>query len=869
MLRKLTKIISISFCLLGIVLFGAHAESIDSLQESLANASSDEKVGVLCRLSKQLIGTDPDEAYRYAQQAKKLAVKLSKDSLLADAYVAMAVVFHNRSAYDSALYYYNHAINLQGDNIKVSSSLNNIGVIYKELSNYDSAIVYHKQALVLEEIHGRDWGKAFTLNNIANVYLSQGKYDEALRYYNESLEIRRKNRLFDDVASSLNNIGNVYKKMDEYDKALRYLEMSLAICDSIGDKEKTANTLNSIGNFFRQRRSFDKAREYYEKSLQLKMADNDLAQIGNAYNNIGLVHSDIDNYAKALEYYNKAIENHKKANKTSSVAYTMNLIGGLYWKKHDYDSAVYYYKQALALREKIGNLTAIASSMKNIGILYKDQMDYRSALDWYGKASKIYMDLSDLQGLASISNLEGRLFQQINEFVDAEDKYHVALSMYEQAGNKQGIVALYFNLGDLYLSNKQFEKAEEYFQRTMELAKEIARNDLMMKASYALYEVYLGAGSDSKGLEYFVKYTQWKDSINTYESKKRIAEIEFNNAIKLKDIKIKEKDQKLLKSEEELEQQRIYIAIAAIVALIILVFLILFYIQKKKIHRVNLRLREKRKELEQANEKLEVALTDLSLMNQKVTDSINYAKRIQDALLPSAEQVKMLFAKNFILYYPKDIVSGDFYWITRTKEHKYIAAVDCTGHGVPGAFMSMIGSSLLNEIVHSKGITEPEDILKMLNVGVINALNQSDEHGMRNDDGMELTLCRVDREDKELTVAFANHKMVIVKPGQKPEFVSASFHSIGGVMSVRKTPDYEQLKMPIEKGMRLYLFSDGYIDQFNSERSKYSSPRMLEHIDEIQQYDIYEQFGEFVNEFDNWKGTMHQLDDVMLIGIEF
>lgn len=861
-----------SLCFLFTFVAGviAQTDKADSIKAALQDKTGDERLELLHELAMEQLLFAPKDAMVTAWQAVDEAEKKGVKETMAQAYSTVAVIFHKRNIYDSALVFYNKAVFLQTDNEKVATSLNNIGVIYKELSNYDSAIVFHKRALKLEEMHGRERGNAAALNLIANVYLKQGKYDSALEYYTRSLRIRKKNDLTDDIAASYNNIGNVHKRMNDYDKALNYLQMSLYLRDSVGDKPKTAITLNSIGNFFLQLDSYDKAREYYERSLQLRIEENDLTGIGNSYNNIATVHRELGNYDKALEYYEKAITYQEQSGNKSAVAYTKNNIGGLYMKKGDYALSIKYLKQALELRKEIGNKNEIARSMRNLGINYKKQKDYSSALTWYNEALQIYIELGDLQGLADIQNLDGNLYKTINELKAAEEHYKNSLSIYEQLQNKQGIADLNHNLGELYLEKSELDKAEKHLLSTLENAQEIKRKDLLVKANFDLYELYKKKGNPDKGLDYFVIHTQWKDSINTHESKKKIAEIEFANALRLKDALLKDKDLKLVESTEELRQQRIYFWIAGLIALIILIFSILLYMQMKQKHRANLKLEEKKKELEEANGKLEQAKANLEKANQDVTDSINYAKRIQDALLPSKELINHHFPKNFIIFSPKDIVSGDFYWFADKGAYKYIAAVDCTGHGVPGAFMSMIGSSLLNEIVHTKNVTDPEEILHLLNKGVISALNQSDEQGQRNDDGMELTLCRIDEDKNELVVGLANHKMVIVRKGQEPELVNGSYFPIGGLFSIKKEPHYKQFTFPIEEGMRIYMFSDGYCDQFGGEEKlKYMTSQFLDKLKENQKFDIYEQSGEFENSFDDWKGNLDQVDDVMLIGIEF
>ena len=254
---------------------------------------------------------------------------------------------------------------------------------------------------------------------------------------------------------------------------------------------------------------------------------------------------------------------------------------------------------------------------------------------------------------------------------------------------------------------------------------------------------------------------------------------------------------------------------------------------------------------------------EIEQKNQETLDSIMYAKKIQEAILPMISEVHQAFEDSFIFYLPRDIVSGDFYWFKEIGDKKYIAAVDCTGHGVPGAFMSMIGSVLLDDIVSKKGIEEPHQILNQLNEGVIKALKQNNlESGSR--DGMDIALCVLDETKNKLYFAGALRPLIHIRDGVIERIKSDSF-PIGG----SNNPDegYGFHEINIEKGDVFYLYSDGYPDQFGGEKDKkYMTKSFRDYLVRISKQPMSEQKELLETEFHRWRGDFEQVDDVLVIG---
>jgi serine phosphatase RsbU (regulator of sigma subunit) len=273
----------------------------------------------------------------------------------------------------------------------------------------------------------------------------------------------------------------------------------------------------------------------------------------------------------------------------------------------------------------------------------------------------------------------------------------------------------------------------------------------------------------------------------------------------------------------------------------------------------NTEIMHQKDELQEKGAIIEIAYNDIK-------SSINYAKRIQEAILPIKDEIKRSFPESFVLFKPRDVVSGDFYWFANHSERNIIACVDCTGHGVPGAFMSMIGNTLLNEIVNEKGITKPSEILDLLHIRVRQSLKQNMEN-TETRDGMDIAICSVDTKNNILYYAGANRPIYIVRENKLDE-IKPNKMSIGGDQ-MEEDRSFTNHEIDIKKSDTVYLSTDGYADQFGGERGKkFMVKRFQEELLEIQNLKM-EQQGEFLKTtIENWQGDLEQVDDILVIGIK-
>ncbi|MEX2230544.1 MAG: PAS domain S-box protein [Cyclobacteriaceae bacterium] len=257
---------------------------------------------------------------------------------------------------------------------------------------------------------------------------------------------------------------------------------------------------------------------------------------------------------------------------------------------------------------------------------------------------------------------------------------------------------------------------------------------------------------------------------------------------------------------------------------------------------------------------------EIQHQNKKITESINYAKRIQSAILPNARLINRTLPDSFILYKPRDVVSGDFPWFAQVKNEIFMAAVDCTGHGVPGALLSLVGYFLLNDIVRSRKITEPGKILDLLNEGVSTTLRTDEDAGTK--DGMDISLCKINLEEKEVEFAGAHRPLYIMRNGELEEIKGNKFPIGGGIF--KNQTNFTNNKIKLNSGDSIYYCSDGFCDQFGGPKGrKFGTRQLREIIGKIQTMPMKEALQVFEDQWETWKGTQKQTDDVLLIGIKF
>jgi CheY-like chemotaxis protein len=555
--------------------------------------------------------------------------------------------------------------------------------------------------------------------------------------------------------------------------------------------------------------------------------------------------------------------------------------------------------------EKENNKLELARCLAKLGFLYKENANYNKSIDNFQKAIKINEELGNINAVKNLYVNVGMIYNEKENYEQALSCFRKSLQINEKLGKKQELVADLINIALVQQSMKNYIESNQNLEKSASLAQEV--NDISsLKNSYGMMsENYDKLGNASKAREYFdlaasVKSHIQKEEIKKFESRTKMAEAEIN----VKDVEIKSRDKEITKMTteqqltlellrqqkevstlkekdfqnkerlQEARQRNTYLIMASLVFFLILVSGSLFFIFKQ--------LNEKKKAyslLEQSNlqiteQKQEIELQrDLATsQKKKITDSIYYAQRIQSAVLPPISLIEKVLPEHFIFYRPRDIVSGDFYWMTEKDGIIIFAAVDCTGHGVPGAFMSMLGVAFLNEIVNkitfNKHIRSfhANEILNQLRENVIDSLHQTGK-ATETKDGMDMALCVIDFENRHLQFAGAHNPLYIIRNGELKQ-IDADKMPIG-IYKTSNIP-FTNHEMTLEKGDLLYIFSDGYYDQFGGDRNtKMFSANFRKLLLDIHQKPMTVQKQSIQEHFDEWKGNCEQVDDVMVIGFKF
>lgn len=270
--------------------------------------------------------------------------------------------------------------------------------------------------------------------------------------------------------------------------------------------------------------------------------------------------------------------------------------------------------------------------------------------------------------------------------------------------------------------------------------------------------------------------------------------------------------------------------------------------------------------IQSLHNELQVAYQEIEEHNKSVKDSINYAKLIQEAMLPEKHILTRSFAHSFVIYRAKDIVSGDFYWFSERDGKLLLAVADCTGHGVPGALMSMVGNGLLNEIVNVKGVTRPNEILNKMNRGLRKALKQDIGENQQGD-GMDLALCVIDKKNHTIEFAGANRHLLYFRQ-MEFELIKGNKHGIGGLHTASEL-EFTNHTIPYQEGDIFYMYTDGYADQFGGKKIKRMMTRnLIKLLKYTLSFGIAEQEQLLIKWLENWQGNQPQTDDILLLGVQ-
>ncbi len=611
----------------------------------------------------------------------------------------------------------------------------------------------------------------------------------------------------------INLLNEIFKSYSKFNiaKGLGYAREALELSERSHYSQGVCNSNTLIGDYFYEQLRYSEALKHYIKASSAGESNKMYSQLSNIYNKMGIIYS----------------------NQTKN------------------DLSLKYFLKVAKIAEQQKNFKRMAIAYNNIGISYKDLGRYSEARKYYEKALSEFEKLDFKVGIASVNNGLGiisHLLKDDESALKCFDKAMLDFRAIKDTARESGILT---NIGEVYNGKKEYKKALECYLKSVKVAEHYNNNGFRADAYAGLSEVYANIKNYERAFYFKNRYLALKDSIKDEDGMRQVQEMEkrLDNEKQEKEIEILKQKQEIqtlkVKSQSE-KLKRSNVIIYSVAGILIVVLSMSFFIYKsyKQIKKTNIELAEKKKEIQ---------------------DSINYAKKIQEAMLPDVSILANYFPKGgFGFYQPKDVVSGDFYWFSELNGVVYFAVADCTGHGVPGAFMSMIGIDKLNSFIDKKVEFLPQ-ILSLLNISIKKALKQKKD-SYSSKDGMDIAICSLNSKTKILNYAGANRPLWILRNREIIEYKPTKASIAGHVEDCQA---YAGHAIQLQDDDLIYIFSDGFADQFGGpNKKKYMSKLLKQTLIDLHQLSMAEQELKLQQIFNDWKGNLEQVDDLLVLGLK-
>lgn len=730
--------------------------------------------------------------------------------------------------------------------------------IYREI-NTDSCMSYATQALILSKDEDYSSGIANSLLQQGIAYHDLRKIPEGRECYLKSLKIFEELEDRKGQANVQNGLGNSYMEQGDYKTSLKYHAYALLLRAQLDDKKALASSYNNIGNAYAGEASYYLSLNNHLKGLAITEELNDTSsagksRLGMSYFSVGRLYLAIDDGNRAEEFLNKAQKLFEQINNSVGLAFIYAARAGIAGNKSDYVKSIPLYLKAIEITKQLGADGELVNNYSRIAFAY-----YRIALK------------------ADSAGYKG----QKNKNYDIAFNYaSLALDLSKQLNYEQAAVSSYILLGNIYREWGDYNNSQINYNKALE--HRLVPGDQIVLYE-GLYLLRLKQKNYKEALENYTCYTNLKDSV--YNTQNTLKNANLSQAYEEEE---KEKERVLtdkmkeLAHEEEIKRQRVIQLFILVGLFIVTVFAFFVYRSFREKQKANIIITKQKAEVESAYQIIEEQKKIVDQHNKDITDSINYAKRIQTALLAGDSLLQKNLSEYFVLYKPKDIVSGDFYWASELADmgsKKFVLCCgDCTGHGVPGAFMSLLNISKLNETINEKKISTPGQILNTVREEIIKALNPENTTEECND-GMDCTLFVLELNENQLVETFADNK---TKRGtlsyaaannpfyliRNKELITCNADKIPVGRSLKEKESFSSHTIELFKGDLIYLLTDGYADQFGGKNGKKFKYKTLEELLLFcHQSPMNEQKRLLDTTIEQWKGSNEQVDDILIVGI--
>lgn len=562
-------------------------------------------------------------------------------------------------------------------------------------------------------------------------------------------------------------------------------------------------------------------------------------------------------YPQTLVYLQKSLTLCEEGKYNNLLLSVYNLYGTFFNKQNDSKNAQIQFTKAYKLACQVKDSSGIAGALNDIGTIYQLQNKMDSATANFTAAFQIYSRLNIKIGASYSLGFLAEVWANQNKFDRAIFCLDSSLVLRKELNDSLLIAVSYVNLGETYLRMNNNEKALEYFFQSVEMAKKIKYVDLLKHCYKMISDIYYKQNNFQKAYDYYNLHVIMKDSLFNEKNSQIVKDIEAKYQNEKKQLQIENLDKQNEISRVKIEKQFVTTRLLVIgfVLLLVIAFTILIAYRNK---------RNANKIISIQKKEVEIQRDLVQTKSKEITDSIYYAQRIQRVLLAGDTMLKAHLPEYFILYKPKDIVSGDFYWANTIDDKFIIIVADCTGHGVPGAFMSLLNISFLNQAVNEKKIQSPELILDHVREQIINSLNPFGSE-MESKDGMDATICMFDFKGMWLRFSCANNPLWLIRNNELKEF-AADKMPVGMYHGEQKC--FSKQTLGLRKGDVIYMFTDGYADQFGGAKGKkFKYKQLKEKLVSVKDLSMEEQKRIIDKTLEDWKGNIEQVDDILIIGI--
>lgn len=675
------------------------------------------------------------------------------------------------------------------------------------------------------------------------------------------------------------DLGNA-TYLESIDTALYYWSKGLALSEKIiaqypnitRFRLMNADFCNSIGYAYKLLGDREKGIAHYKIGLKKYYqlygeVDSTVInnRIGTSYNNIGSNYFSMGDIPQAIESYHQALLIRELSKDTLGIVRSHINLGNLNYSQKEWKNAEKHYKTAMVLASSIDDVRGLGLSLNGLGAIHQNNGSYELAIEMFLQNLELRKKANDLRGIATAYNNLGFIYGKLNRTKEGIEAFTQSYEVAHSVGDMNGEIYALKNLGSIHYTIGNIDKSLEILKKSNDLAQQTQDPAVIRDLSEQLAEVYEAKGDFKNAYHYFKLFKNTSDSLINQENIKALTQKEmqfqFDSEKRAQELIQRQKD---FEKDQELALSQLYFKIGIGISIILVLFLtygIVVYKQKVKL---NDAISAQNHEIQMKNDQIEKQHQELVIKNKEVTDSIKYARRLQKGFLHSTDQVQISNA--FIFFAPKDIVSGDFFWIQEVDDELLFAVIDCTGHGVPGAFLSLLGKQSLDKIILTKNITNPGVILDELNKEVEQYFKNNVIAGEAYYDGMDASFCKLNKKSKTLEFAGAKSNMYLLN---EDGMVKVKGNNRGIGKGYGSNVPFENHELEVHEGDMIYLASDGYQDQFGGQDGKkFKLKRFYDLLNDTKSLDVTEQKQLFVSTFNSWKADLEQVDDVTVIGVK-